>query len=137
MTRTKVARRPAIHMIEEEAEALTSLAIAFETRNPQVSQLLLDEIGRARLQHRDKIAPDVVTMQSRVAFVDEANGSNRTVQLVYPKDADIETGRISILTPVGAGLIGMRTGQSIMWPDRGGRERLLTIVSVTHSMEVA
>ena len=34
-------------------------------------------------------------------------------------------------TPVGAGLIGLRVGQSISWPDRGGHERLLTIENVT------
>jgi regulator of nucleoside diphosphate kinase len=53
------------------------------------------------------------------------------VQLVYPAEADIEAGRISILTPIGAGLIGLREGQSILWPDREGRERRLTVVRVT------
>jgi len=123
-------------MIDDEAEALTNLAMSVEARLPQVSQLLLNEIGRARLHPRSRIAPDVVTMHARVAFLDEASGTSRTVQLVYPRDADITEDRVSILTLVGAGLIGMRTGQSIMWPDRGGRERLLTIAEVTRSEEV-
>ncbi|WP_296220348.1 GreA/GreB family elongation factor, partial [uncultured Sphingomonas sp.] len=57
--------------------------------------------------------------------------ARRMVELVYPGDADIAQGRVSILTPIGAGLIGMRAGRSISWPDRDGRERLLRIVSVT------
>src|SRR3546814_8900207 len=52
-------------------------------------------------------------MSSQVEFIDEANGEARTIQLVYPHEADIAAGRVSILTPVGAGLIGLRQGQSI------------------------
>ena len=68
-------------------------------------------------------------MGATVEF-DDANGSSHSVKLVYPKDADISAGRISILTPVGAGLIGLREGQSILWPDREGHERELAIVRV-------
>ena len=60
----------------------------------------------------------------------QASGADRAVELVYPRDADISAGQVSILTPVGAGLIGLRSGQSILWPDRDGRERKLTIVKV-------
>lgn len=60
----------------------------------------------------------------------QASGADRKVELVYPRDADISAGRVSILTPVGAGVIGLRTRQSILWPDRDGRERKLTIVKV-------
>ncbi len=70
-------------------------------------------------------------MNSRIDFIDEGTGARRTVQLVYPLDADIAAGRVSILTPIGAGLIGMTAGYSIRWPDRDGRDRLLRIVSVT------
>ena len=71
-----------------------------------------------------------VKVHSEVDFVDAANGAVRSVRLVYPSDADIATGRISILTPVGAGLIGLRAGSAILWPDRDGQERALTIRAV-------
>jgi regulator of nucleoside diphosphate kinase len=70
-------------------------------------------------------------MGSTVGFVVEETGEQRTVKLVYPGEADIEQGRVSILTPVGAGLIGLRVGQSISWPTRSGEERLLRIESVS------
>lgn len=130
MTKRNAAKRPPIHMIDSEADTLTDLAIARQERTPQVSDLLLEEIGRAKIYVAAKIPADVVTMGSTVAFVDDANGASRTVQLVYPADADISAGRISILTPVGAGLIGMREGQDILWPDREGHERKLSIVTV-------
>lgn len=130
MTTNKDTGRPPIHMINSEANALSNLALSAENRMPEVSQLLLDEIARASIHAPDAIAPDVVTMNSIVEFIDEGSGTKRTIELVYPRAADISAGRISILTPVGAGLIGLRTGQSILWPDRDGRERKLTIVDV-------
>jgi regulator of nucleoside diphosphate kinase len=128
---TKASKRPPIHMIEEEADALADLAILNQARHPMTTQLLLEEIYRARIYPASKVPRDVVTMGAVVDFVDEARSASRSVQLVYPHEADTSTNRISILTPLGAGLIGMRTGNSILWPDRSGTERSLTIVSVT------
>jgi len=133
MTNTKPARRrPAIHMIDNEAETLTTLAISAQDRLPEVCELLLEEIGRAHLHRAERIPADVVTMMSTVEFTDEASGARRTVELVYPRDADISANRISILTQVGAGLIGLSEGQSIKWPGRNGTERVFTIDRVSH-----
>ena len=130
MTKRNAAKRPPILMIDSEADTLTELAIARQEHAPQVSDLLLEEIGRAKITTAAKIPADVVTMGSTVAFIDDANGAARTVQLVYPADADISAGRISIMTPIGAGLIGLREGEEILWPDRDGHERKLSIVTV-------
>ncbi|MBL0915978.1 MAG: nucleoside diphosphate kinase regulator [Sphingopyxis sp.] len=130
MTTMKAVRKPPVHMIDSEADALTDLAIGIEKRMPQVSELLMREIGRATIHKERHVPRDVVTMNSEVDFVDAASGAVRSVRLVYPSDADISTGRISILTPVGAGLIGLRTGSAILWPDRDGQERALTIRAV-------
>ncbi len=124
------AARPPIHMLEEEAEKLANLAVSIEERLPQVSEMLLSEIDRAKLHKPGRIGKDVVTMNSTVAFLDTSSGTERTVTLVYPPEADIDAGRISILTPVGAGLIGLKAGQSILWPDREGRQRMLEIKRV-------
>jgi len=123
-------RPPVIHMIDSEADALTNLAINAEDRFPEVSELLLNEIGRARLHPADRMPAGVVTMMSTVEFTDDTTGDRRIVQLVYPKDADISEGRISILTVVGAGLIGLSEGQSIKWPGRAGTQRIFTIDKV-------
>ena len=133
MKRSDAAARPPIHMIDSEADALSRMAMEARERLPQVSEMLLGEIERATLHRASDIPPDVVTMNATVEFIDEANGAERTVQLVYPKAADISQGRISILAPVGAGLIGLRQGQSIVWPDRDGNERRLTIVRVVQA----
>lgn len=131
MTAQQAAERPPITLVESEADALADLAFGIRIRHPNVSRMLLEEIDRAETLPAEEVPGDVVTMGSTVEFVVQKTGERRTVKLVYPKDADIAEGRLSILTPVGAGLIGLRVGQSISWPDRSGEERLLTIESVT------
>lgn len=122
------ASRPRIHMIDAEAETLTDLALSVERRMPAVSALLLREAERARLHRAADIPADVVIMGSVVEFLDESSDDRpRSITLVYPADADISQGRISILTPVGAALIGLRSGQSILWPDR-----CITVLKVRH-----
>jgi len=113
-----------------DADRVTNLAITAEDRLPQVASLLLRELNRAEVIPDAEMPVDIVTMQSTVKFIDEASGVERTLQLVYPTEADFDAGRISILTLVGAGLLGLKAGQSIMWPDRAGKERPLRIIDV-------
>lgn len=127
---SKKTRRPPIILGRTDADRIASLATKMEASNPELADLLLGEIERADVRDDKKVPASTVGMQSIVEFLDEAHGSTRSVQLVYPPDADIAAGRISVLTPVGAGLIGLSTGQSITWPDRGGKERLLRILKV-------
>ena len=126
----KGAAMPLIRMIDSEADALTELTLQQQRDSISFYELLLDEIDRAAICERPDIPPHVVTMGSSVTFIDEKSGAERTVRLVYPAEADIANGRMSILTPVGAGLIGLSVGQSINWPDRGGVEHRLTIIAV-------
>lgn len=126
----KARRRPPISIIASEADTLTDLALTIQDSSPLVSELLLAELERAKLCTEKTIPSDVVTMHSTVEFLDERSGQRRTVQLVYPSAADAEQHKISILTPIGAGLIGMRAGASIAWPDRSGAERPIQILSV-------
>ena len=117
-------------MIDSEADALTELTLQNHRDSICFHELLLDEIDRAAICDRTDIPADVVTMGSDVTFRDEDREAERTIRLVYPRDADISAGRISILTPIGAGLIGLSVGQSIKWPDRGGAEHRLTVIAV-------
>jgi regulator of nucleoside diphosphate kinase len=73
---------------------------------------------------------DVVRIGSTIEFeVDD--GRRLKVQLVLPENADINAGRISVLTPVGAALIGLSPGQSMEWSGNDGKERLLTVLAVS------
>jgi regulator of nucleoside diphosphate kinase len=68
-------------------------------------------------------------MGSTVTFKPDT-GEAKTVTLVFPGDADIAQGKISILTPIGTALIGLATGQAIMWTARDGRTHELEVLEV-------
>lgn len=89
------------------------------------TEALRHELERAIVVSADAIPRDVVTMNSRVRYVDETTGERRSVRIVYPAEADASAGRVSVLAPVGAALLGLSIGQAIEWefPD-GGRRRL-------------
>lgn len=123
--------KPPITLIDSEADALADLAHASLDKSSLAAGLLLQEIYRANTATRADMPADVVTMQSHVEFIDEASGDTHSVELVYPRNANMEQHRLSVLTPVGAGLIGMRCGDSIDWPNRLGTYRRLRIVKVT------
>ena len=127
---TPSSEKPPVHLIDEECDLLAGLALSIERRSPELSRLLLEEIDRAELHERHALPPDVVAIGSDVEFLDVETGATREVTLVLPGEADIEAGRVSILTSVGAGLIGLRKGQSIDWPCPSGRPRVLRILNV-------
>ena len=129
--------RPPIHLLDTESDLLGDIALRAEHRIPVVAALLLAEIDRAEIHDEDTLPAGVVTLGSEVDYVDEASGARRTVQLVLPAEADIEAGRISVLTPMGAGLIGLSTGQTIEWPDLEGRERRISILAVRRASKGA
>ncbi len=124
--------RPAIIVGKTDAERLSALASKIEATNPEVAEMLLSELERAEMRDDLDVPSTTVAMNSYVEFFDEAHGKTWRVQLVYPGEADISAQRISVLTPIGAGLLGLAPGQSIFWPDREGRERLLRILKVSH-----
>ena len=128
---TPSADKPPIHLIDEDYDIIADLALSIERRSPELSKMLLDEINRAEIHERDALPPDVVAIGSEVEFLDVDAGTTRKVKLVLPAHADIEAGRVSILTSVGAGLIGLRKGQSIDWPCPSGRPRVLRVLNVS------
>jgi regulator of nucleoside diphosphate kinase len=122
--------RPPITLSEVEADTLYELAWAARGKSQMSAALLLEELSRADFCDRASLPGDVVTMQSEVEFRDEHTGEAHRVRLVYPGEADLENHRLSVLTPVGAALIGLRRGSCIDWPNRLGASRRLRIVDV-------
>ncbi|HKV65326.1 MAG TPA: nucleoside diphosphate kinase regulator, partial [Rhodanobacteraceae bacterium] len=81
--------------------------------NPALSDSPAAERLRAEFDRADVVEPrdmpaDVVSMNSSADCVDEASNKHYTLTLVYPKDADADAGRISVLAPVGSALLGLR-----------------------------
>lgn len=129
-TASSGSAKPPIHISETDYALIASHAMRLEATAPEVASMLLDEIDRAEVYSRDELPRDVVTLGSLVTFVDESTGVQRSVQIVLPADANIERSSLSIHSQVGAGLIGLRAGQSIDWPCPDGRPRTLRVVDV-------
>ena len=127
--------RPQIHLLASESDLVASLALRAEDRHPVVAAMLLEEIERAELYEPGTLPEDAVMIGSEVDFVDDKTHQLRKVKLVLPVDANIAEGRISILTPMGAALYGLRAGNSIDWPDLDGNKRRITIVRVVQRAE--
>lgn len=122
--------RPPIVMTPTEHARLSDLADIVGARNPQFADELTRELARAHLVGPDEIGPATVTMGARVEFAYRHSGERQTVTLVFPPEADISKGRISVLTPVGTALIGLSVGQSISFDTRRGEARTITVLSV-------
>jgi regulator of nucleoside diphosphate kinase len=97
---------------------------------------LEEELDRAEIARGGRIPPDVVTMHSRVLVQDLDSGTETEYELVFPREADISAGRISVLAPVGTALLGYREGDVVEWEVPAGRRRL-KIVRVSYQPEAA
>jgi regulator of nucleoside diphosphate kinase len=120
---------PNIVVSAADYERLTDLATASLERLPEVAEELLNEMERAKIVTEGSVPADVVRMGSTVTFRSD-DGRERTETLVYPVDEDSDAHKISVMTPVGAALIGLAEGQSISWTARDGRRHELTVVKV-------
>ncbi len=125
----KRLRKPAITITRTDYERLSRLADSYAARNPEFAEELLTELDRARVVAEPRIAADVVRMGSSIRFTSDL-GEDRRVTLVFPGDADIAQGKVSVLTPIGTALLGLSAGQSINWTARDGRIHRLTVESV-------
>lgn len=86
--------------------------------------VLRRELERAEIVPPEDAPQGVVTMNSTVMLRDMETGEQETYKLVFPQDADISEGRLSILAPVGAAILGERVGDEIHWLVPGGWRRL-------------
>ena len=90
---------------------------------------LEQELERAAIMKAGEVPSDVVTMNSRVRVKDLNSGRVTTYQIVFPREADIAKNRISVLAPIGTGLLGYSAGATIEWqvPSGSRRFRILAV----------
>lgn len=126
---SKSRRKPPIIISQTDHSRLDRLASAAAERMPDAADELLSELDRARVVSDAALPADAVRMGSEVEYQPDT-GAARTVTLVFPEEADIADGKVSILTPIGTALLGLKPSQSITWQARDGRRHELTILSV-------
>lgn len=124
------AARPRIVIASTEHAHLLTLADRALDAQPHVAEFLLDELSRAFVVPDGTCAANVVRMGSQVVYREESTARVRRVTLTYPHAANIEQNRVSVLTPIGAALIGLSVAQAIEWPTPDGRKDSITVLDV-------
>lgn len=127
------ASRPRLIIDERAYPRLLALAERARAQVPDLADRLIEEIERADLRAGGEMPADVVTLGSEVTF--REGDRTQTVRIVAPEDADIERRQISVLTPVGAALLGLTVGQKISWEMPDKRAAVLEVVAVQQPHE--
>ena len=98
---------------------------------------LMDELNRADVRTPEDMPGNVVTMHSRVECEDELTSEHHRLTLVYPHEANVETGLVSVLAPVGSALLGLSVGQTIDWQASGNRSLRLRVTAIDYQPEAS
>ncbi len=128
---------PSIILTRLDVQRLEKLIDAIDKSLPGVIALQ-EELNRAEtIVSHTEVPAGVVTMNSRVHCREQSSGKDYHLTLVYPKDANADEGKISILAPVGSALLGLQAGQHIDWPAPGGKTLKLELLAVEYQPEAA
>ncbi|WP_265516976.1 nucleoside diphosphate kinase regulator [Nitratireductor luteus] len=125
----KTGRKPRITISQTDHDRILGLADALESRDPLLAETMVAELERARVVKDSALPKTVVRMGTTLTYTADG-GEETTVTLVYPGEADIEAGRISVTTPFGTALLGLSVGQSIDWEARNGKVHRLTVIDI-------
>lgn len=98
---------------------------------------LQSALDNAELIRAQAVPPDVVTMHSRVELAVPGTGRRQVLTLCYPADANPAAGCVSVLSPAGAALLGLRVGALARWRAPGGEELQAELVAVLFQPEAA
>ena len=96
----------------------------FKGRDKDLVKELEEELNRGKVVPSREIPQDFITMNSRIHLKDMDSGEEIIYTLVFPGNADINQGKISILAPIGMALIGYHVGDTIAWKVPAGLRRL-------------
>ncbi|WP_148715965.1 nucleoside diphosphate kinase regulator [Chitinolyticbacter meiyuanensis] len=121
--------QPTIILSEHHLERLETLIARQQPRTAAI-EALEEELARAEIVPETALPADVIVPGRSARFVETGSGREYSYTLVYPHEADLAQGRISVLLPAGSALLGLRVGQSIDWPLTDGKALHLTVLAV-------
>lgn len=136
LSTTETENQDIIFISEDDSRRLRALVAALPRGpRPDGARSLRDELERATIVARESLPPGVVTVNSRVRFVDDQSGEEETYVITWPDRADGGVERVSVLAPIGTALLGYREGDEVSWPTPGGirRLRILSVEPVDES----
>lgn len=117
-------------------KGLLDSARRFLTRDHQYLETLREGLDQAEVVPSHQVPADVVTMNSHVRLRDMDTGVESEYRLVFPREADLAKGRISVLAPIGTAILGYRVGETVEFQVPVGRKRL-KVKSILYQPEAA
>jgi regulator of nucleoside diphosphate kinase len=121
-----------------DAEVL-ALMLGERRRQPALEAAATDALAEllleARLVPHERLPADRIAMNSKVTYEEQPAGERRSVMLVHPIEADAAMGRISVLSPVGLGLLGRTPGAVVTAAVPGSKALTIRILETTRNRE--
>jgi regulator of nucleoside diphosphate kinase len=128
---------PPVIISETDREDLYAVATSALTNSlmaPAASNVLR-EIYRASIVPNDQLPTNVVAVNSCVDVRDNVAGANRRIVLVLPGETSTKPNAVSVLSPLGAALIGLSEGSSVEWCTASGDRSSMTVLRSAPSSE--
>ncbi|ANH84187.1 transcription elongation factor GreAB [Niabella ginsenosidivorans] len=110
-------------LCESDYKKLTEIVV-LDKRSEEKDNTLAHELSRAIVVKNEALPPANIRIGSGVRILDMDTKKERSFQIVMPEEADIQTGKISILTPMAAAIIGFKAGDEVSWKMPSGLKRL-------------
>ncbi len=124
-----------IYIVQSDMRRLQYLIESMKSSREDLKALQA-ELGQARVVPQPEIPPDVITMNSKARVRDLDDDELMTYTLVFPGQANVDKGLISILAPIGTAMLGRRVGDEFEWHVPAGPIRL-RVESVLYQPEAA
>lgn len=128
--------KPAITLSSLDMDRLEALLEKLPGNFPG-RDALEEELDRADVFDPKEMPNDVVTMNSTVRFTMLETGKSQTLTLVYPKEADGSTDKVSVFASVGTSLLGLRVGDTFDMPSPTGKTVTVKVDEITYQPERA
>ena len=128
-----------IYVTSQDKQRLEDLLMELEASDPRKHgdlKALTEELHRAVIVDPKDVFSDVITMNSRAEMRDLETGETVAFTLVFPSDANIDEEQISVLAPIGAGMLGYRVGNEFEWNVPDGLRRM-KVTKIDYQPEAA
>lgn len=129
----RALRSPLVTILDLDFNPLDELASAGKTAGIAAAEFLATELDRAVIRPANEIGPNVVRMNSRVAFRIDGRHDVQVRTLVYPDEYARRTDRsdcVSVLAPVGAALLGLQVGTGMRYEAANGAKQYVGVVAI-------
>lgn len=129
-----------IYITKTDSERLGNLIEIVRNKNDRANfayiNRLEEELENAEIIAPEHVPPEVVTMRSKIKLKDLDTGKENVYSIVFPAEANLDEGKISILAPLATALLGYKRGDTVEFK-APGRLRRLRIEEILYQPESA